>query len=714
MQFIPPQLKKDEFRFVRVPAGQKNPIGTNWQTTNNHKHNDPALEAWVRNGGNYGVVGGHGNLIIIDFDNTEFQQKNLPLLPPTMHVKSGRGNIHAYYTTDDPRSFKIKNPNDMKDTWADIQGAGCQVIGAGSLHKNGNRYTLINDTPIAFIKRAQLEIIFGEYMSNLNDVKPKHAYGEDDIRDQIKNKISISDALKDFGIHTHAGRGNCDCPFHDSEHHLCFSYDDEKNGGVWHCFHCGKHGDIYTLYMMRNNKTFPDVKRELAQRLNLPLIQKFKKATKEYDFDYLEAADNFLDIQPLWYDAARNWWYWSDEASSWKRIDETDVMVLIDEHMDIQETVRGDVQACILRSLGRRSRVRAPKPMPPYWLQFKNVVYDLQTGRVRSATSEYFCTNPIPWEMGKSEDTPIINELFEQWVGKEYAPQLFEIMAFSIVPDYFVQRIFSLVGGGSNGKSTFLQVLTRFVGEQNCTSADLDLLCSSRFEPAKLYRKLVCTISETSFDKMNRTNKLKQLSGRDTISAEYKGKDPFDFVNYAKLLISTNTLPTTQDTTDGFYRRWLVIPFPNQFSEQRDVLASIPEQEYRNMSRKVIGILERMIKERKFTNEGTIEERRKRYETSSDPLKRFVDEFMVKDVDGSVTCWALRERFNAYCHKHGLRKWNEMEVGLWMRENGFERLRGGGYTDPVTQEVKRPWMYEGLVWKEGQVHIRHFDGGVGK
>ncbi|KKK82765.1 hypothetical protein LCGC14_2800130, partial [marine sediment metagenome] len=66
---------------------------------------------------------------------------------------------------------------------------------------------------------------------------------------------------------------------------------------------------------------------------------------------------------------------------------------------------------------------------------------------------------------------------------------------------------------------------------------------------------------------------------------EFKGKDIFDFRNYAKLIMATNSLPPTGDKTEGFYRRWKIIDFPKQFDVEKHT-------SYEAMKRAVEGLYE--------------------------------------------------------------------------------------------------------------------------
>ena len=67
-----------------------------------------------------------------------------------------------------------------------------------------------------------------------------------------------------------------------------------------------------------------------------------------------------------------------------------------------------------------------PKEAKSTWVQFKNTINDIETGEIFEASPEFFVTNPIPWEVGGSEETPKMDKLFEEWVGKDFVKTLHE------------------------------------------------------------------------------------------------------------------------------------------------------------------------------------------------------------------------------------------------------------------------------------------------
>jgi hypothetical protein len=122
------------------------------------------------------------------------------------------------------------------------------------------------------------------------------------------------------------------------------------------------------------------------------------------------------------------------------------------------------------------------------------------------------------------------------------------------------------------------------------------------------------------------------------------------------------------------------------------VLAEITPLELSNEARRVLKIIRRLWVEREFTNQGSIEDRRRRYEEKSNPLKLFIKEATVADPNSHIFAFEFRELFNKYCEDKRMRKWNEMAIGKWMREMGYDHQRVQAGDD------KRYWAYLGIKW----------------
>ena len=399
--------------------------------------------------------------------------------------------------------------------------------------------------------------------------------------------------------------------------------------------------------------------------------RKYAKKEPQQIFTRREQIESFWEDQPFFYDNSKMFWLWDNENKKWILSDEVDFLNSIQENLGI-ETIDSKTKAELISGFQQIGRKHKPEPMEKHWVQFKDKIYNIKTGINFAATPKYFITNPIPFNVGTNEETPTIDKLFVEWVGEEYKETLYEIIAYNISLDKFMQRIIALCGGGSNGKGTFIKLNYKFLGKDNCVTSEIKTLSENIFETAVLYRKLLCVMGEVSYGDLKNTNQLKKLAGEDLISFQFKGKTPFTDENTATCICSTNSLPATPDKSIGFYRKWLIIDFPNQFKEiSKDLIESIPNKEFENLAFKCLNILKNLYHTKKFTNEGDFEERIKRYEERSNPVMSFVDECCEESIEESIPIREFANQCNEYLKKKHLRVLSAIQIGKILRNEGF-------------------------------------------
>ncbi len=416
------------------------------------------------------------------------------------------------------------------------------------------------------------------------------------------------------------------------------------------------------------------------------LIEKRKeKKESEEVFGRRGQIERFWRDQPFFYDESKIFWLWDDENKKWILSDEINFLNAIQEQLGI-ETIDSKSKSELISGFQQIGRKHKPEDMKKYWVQFKDKIYDLITGENFKATPKYFITNPIPWNVGTSEETPTIDKLFEQWVGKDYSQTLYEIVAYNLTLNKFMQRLIALCGGGSNGKGTFIKLNYRLLGKDNYVTSEIKTLSENVFEAAVLYRKLLCVMGEVSYGDLKNTNQLKKLGGEDLISFQFKGKMPFTDENTATCICATNSLPATPDKSIGFYRKWLIIDFPNQFKEiKKNLIESIPEKEFENLAFKCLNILKELYKTMKFTNEGDFDERMSRYEERSNPVIKFVEDFCEDSPGKNITIRDFTNSCNLYLKSKHLRVLSAIQVGKILRNEGF--LVGNRKIDEVSSVV---------------------------
>lgn len=174
------------------------------------------------------------------------------------------------------------------------------------------------------------------------------------------------------------------------------------------------------------------------------------------------------------------------------------------------------------------------------------------------------------------ELAPKSYKAFVDWVKKPVENEtetyskivlLLEIIGYTLYPhEYPYHKAILLVGEGSNGKTTFLRLIETILSKANVSSVslcDLDPK-TNRFSASDLYNKLANISSEPPKRQFDPTV-FKMLTGEDLVRMERKFRDSFYTHNYAKMIFSANELPQVTEDTYAFWRRWIVIEFPNRF-----------------------------------------------------------------------------------------------------------------------------------------------------
>jgi len=252
---IPPQLRREDLRFVPIIRGDKRPFEGNWNKPggNNYRHDDPKLAGFLLAGHNYGVCTGMGDLIIFDSD-AELRLQELGIseaLPETFTVRTGGGGLHRYYLCKDTGEKiimfdKERIEDDKPMHLGEVQTLGFQCVGPGSVHPNGNFYKVEFDSPIAEVRWSEIyDILDGKVDFALaSDVTPKEArtirIQDPNYRDPFED-VWVEDVMRPVGkVRERGGILTGSHPVHGSTGGQNFSVNTKKN--TWYCFRCNSGG----------------------------------------------------------------------------------------------------------------------------------------------------------------------------------------------------------------------------------------------------------------------------------------------------------------------------------------------------------------------------------------------------------------------------------------------------------------------------------------
>jgi len=173
---IPKQLQKPGFRFLLLRKKDKKPIPAmvGWQSEN-VPFDNPSLEFHINEGGNYGIIGGYENLILIDADSQEITNI-AESLPETFTVKSGSPEEykkHYFFIAEKPiKPIRLSSENGVGDL-GDVRSVGQYVVGPNCVHPSGNKYEIIKNFGIRRITEEEIRNAFKKYIDPSDSTKFK-------------------------------------------------------------------------------------------------------------------------------------------------------------------------------------------------------------------------------------------------------------------------------------------------------------------------------------------------------------------------------------------------------------------------------------------------------------------------------------------------------------------------------------------------------------
>jgi len=271
-------------------------------------------------------------------------------------------------------------------------------------------------------------------------------------------------------------------------------------------------------------------------------------------------------------------------------------------------------------------------------LALNNCVLNMETFEVDSHKPEYYLTNKLKVDYDPSAIPHAIELFLSQILPPDSISKMQEIMGYCLLPDYRFQKAFICVGEGANGKSTLLNLLIKFLDPENVSHILMQDFDKKTFASSKLYGKMAYIASDLPEKEMRQTGMFKMLTGGDRITAERKYKEPFEFVNKAKLIFSANKPPIIYDDVDAMWRRLCLIRFPYQFVGDKadtNLLEKLTTpEELSGLLNACLMALFRLKERGCFEKDEDIQKLREEYLLSSNPIQCFAEYVLEDDFDG--------------------------------------------------------------------------------
>ncbi len=301
-------------------------------------------------------------------------------------------------------------------------------------------------------------------------------------------------------------------------------------------------------------------------------------------------------------------------------------------------------------------------------IAFRNGIYNIDDDSFTSFSPEIIITNKIPWDYNPAAKSDLVDTTLNNIsCGDESIRMLLEEIAGSCLyrsNTLAGGKAFILSGIGSNGKSTYLDMLKTMLGEENISSLDLCEL-SEKFQNAELFGKLANIGDDIYSEYIPNAAVFRKLVTGERIQVQKKGQDPFEFNNYAKMMFSANNIPRLGGAKESYsiMRRLVIIPFNARFAI--DVEGYDPNIKYELRNQAAIEYLiqlgltglKRVLKNKYYTKSAKVDEELDEFEVRNNNIYAFVkecqeEEFKIEDEATNV----VYKHYLEFCIFNGIQK----------------------------------------------------------
>lgn len=312
----------------------------------------------------------------------------------------------------------------------------------------------------------------------------------------------------------------------------------------------------------------------------------------------------------------------------------------------------------------------------PYKICFLNGRLDLKTLDFEEHSPEHLETIQLHVNWNPNATGITADEFFNTATcgDKDCEQLLYEAIGYSFLKSSALHKAFLLYGGGRNGKSTFLDIIKEICGKENCTSISFKDL-GEKFRVAELYNKLVSLSGDISAQPLKDSDLFKQICGGDEITIERKNAHPFTDTVFATLFFSANKLPRTPDTTYGFYRKLVIIPFNANLNKVSLV-------EGAEFHKKLMQDIEYIAYKAILAIKNVLDTTHKFIEPTS--VKAIMNVYKIEN--SSILSWVQAKKIDTTYMKKI--KFDELyaEYNLWCELNGFKSVRSTRFEQELQEE----------------------------
>jgi putative DNA primase/helicase len=692
-------------KLVRLDGRTRKPIDREWPTTNIPLED---VERHVGRGGGVGWQCGQasGWVSAVDNDWREAMQLAPRFLPDTLRGAKGREEP-SHYIYRSPglgfHTFKGLDGSEIISLKASNNGRGHQIVVAPTIHPDKGPYHFVggyNPAAVAEVdkdelrKRTGMLAVAALLARTLPPSRDEGGGGRHDLAlalsgYMLRNGESVEDVIEMLAAaweHRKASHQAIEDVRRSVRATTTrLARNEPATGG------------------RRLGELFPKLPEKIADFLGWER-RNMREQRHHYMRTDLGNSERFVDAHRdsvLWCPARKSFLYWDGKRYAW---DECGEVVKLAHavargifHQAANAESEEEQKAITKWALASQneSRINAMlSQAKPYlavgmqeldrdsWLiNCQNGTLDLRTGKLKDHDPRDRITKIVPVDYDWGADAPRFKQFLKEALVDDALIKFVKRYSGYTLTGITRERLLAILYGfGKNGKTTLVELLHEVLGDY-ARNTDVETLLIRKYQGvgndvAALKGARFVSAAEVEKGRRLAESKVKQLTGRDTVTARFLFGENFDFKPEFKLWLSTNNKPVIQGTDDAIWDRIRLIPFMQRFDGPK-ADTKLPDK----LRGELAGVFAWMVEgclewqEHGLEEPKTVTDATKQYREEMDTLASFLDEACVVGPHYRVLAEKLYQRYAMWCDKSGERKDPKKTFVARLGERGFVRRR---------------------------------------
>lgn len=356
-------------------------------------------------------------------------------------------------------------------------------------------------------------------------------------------------------------------------------------------------------------------------------------------------------------------------------------------------------------------------------INFRNGLLSLKSGKLKLLphSPEVYSTIQIPCEW---KDVPTPTPVFDKYLrtlvnaDPAVAQLLMEFIGVCIsnVKGWRMKKSLFLVGAGDTGKSQLKSLVERMLGSDNFIGIDLKEI-EARFGTGAIYGTRLAGSSDMSFMSVDELKTFKKVTGGDSLFAEFKGQQGFQYTYGGLLWFCMNRLPKFGgDDGQWVYNRIMVVNCPNvipRHKQDKQLLDKMFAERNGIVYKAVMALQTVIANGYRFTEPECVETARQDYRNTNSSVISFAEECLCPWPQGKInnhcTTGRIFKVYTAWCkdNNNGYAKtakefredlaefYGTSVADMTTRRNGNTYYKNLSLTLESKQQYQREYGYDG-------------------